>query len=339
MKVITTAHGTGGPSSYDLIEKVFKTCFSEFGITSVSENDAAEIQSESKNLIVTTDCHVVDPIIFPGGDIGKLAISGVVNDLLTRGGRPKYLSLGFILEEGLSISTLQIVVRSLASAMRECGIELLCADTKVVPARNGNPGMMISSTLLGHPLRSSLKFSGPQVGDQILVTGPLGSHGLAILQARERLPFRTTIESDCAPLLSLLAPIVMESDAIHYMRDPTRGGVNGVLHELAIQFGVSFELIERENGVGPSIPSVRAGLEILGLDPLEVANEGVMMMFVEPSNAADILARLNHHPLGQSATSIGQVIEKQAHAVTIKTQIGGRRSAAWSEGLSLPRIC
>jgi hydrogenase expression/formation protein HypE len=339
MKRITTSHGTGGPSSFDLIENIFKKCFREAGIRQVPSHDAAEFKTQTGELIITTDSHVIEPIIFPGGDIGKLAVSGVVNDLITRGGKPKYLSLGFILEEGLAFSTLQTILRSMASVMKECEIELLCADTKVVPVRNENPGMMISSTLLGEPIRAGIRLPGPKIEDQIIVTGPIGTHGLAILQAREKLPFRTTIHSDCAPLLSLLTPLFLNFDSIHYMRDPTRGGLSGVLHELSIQFGISFELTESPTGIGPTLPAVRAGLEILGLDPIDVANEGVMVIFAESSDTDSILQQLRLHPLGRHALSIGRVIEKQSHAVTLKTQIGGRRGVAWNEGLSLPRIC
>ncbi|MBN8540274.1 MAG: hydrogenase expression/formation protein HypE [Deltaproteobacteria bacterium] len=334
---ITTAHGTGGPTSHQLIDELFKK---HLAGKNLSPHDAAAFSAKGGNVIVTTDTHVVDPIIFPGGDIGRLSITGVVNDLLTRAGQAKYISLGFILEEGLELRTLEFVLTSMGKTMRECGIELLCADTKVIGGRGKTPGMMISSTLFGEPLASGISMTGPQPMDQVIVTGPVGSHGLAILQAREGLPFSTTIHSDCAPLVDLIAPILLESNSIHYMRDPTRGGVTGVLHELARQFSLSFELFESGNdGVAPTIPHVRAGLEILGLDPLEVANEGVMLIFASQDDAGQLVSRLQQHPLGRQARIIGSVKPKGEFPLTLKTALGGHRLAPWPEGLNLPRIC
>lgn len=339
MKHIITAHGTGGRTAYDLIENVFKPIFASAGLSPISSDDAATFCATSPQLLMTTDTHVIEPIFFPGGNIGTLAISGVVNDLLTRGGKPKYMSLGFILEEGLAIESLKSIVVSIATSMKDCGLELLCADTKVIASRSESPGLMITSTLVGEAIRPDLSLDGPKVGDDIIVTGPLGTHGLAILQAREKFPFHTEFQSDCAPLLDLLKGVLETSNCIHYMRDPTRGGVSGVLHELSLQFKISFELTETKSGTGPSLPAVRAALSILGLDPLDVANEGVMLLFVSPSETAEVLSNLKKHPLGEHASVIGSVVPKQRSAVILKTEIGGSRPISWPEGLSLPRIC
>ncbi|PWU20303.1 MAG: hydrogenase expression/formation protein HypE [Bdellovibrio sp.] len=360
-EVVTSAHGTGGKSSFDLVQKIFKR---HLAGPLLSPDDAAsfptplsvggEAATGVESLLVTTDTHVVDPIIFPGGDIGKLAITGVVNDLLTRGGRPQFLSLGFVLEEGLPLSSLSQIVASLAKEMNRHEIQLLCADTKVVTAREGKAGLMIASTLFGEPINpnnpnsqvggcstSAVAMSGPQVGDHLILTGPLGSHGLAVLQARETLPFQSTISSDCASLFPLLAPLLYENAKINYMRDPTRGGLAGILHELALQFKISFELDESSL---PAQPAVRAGLELLGLDLLEVANEGVMLLFVPEAESAAVVERLRMHPLGQAAVVVGKVRpSRPASAVqaplVMVTALGGRRVVPWPEALNLPRIC
>lgn len=245
--VIQQVHGTGGRSTHELVERVFRPHFRN---DLLSPHDAAEVKMGSDKLLVTTDTHVVEPIIFPGGDIGKLSATGVINDLLTRGGKPLFLSLGFILEEGLEISDLERILTSLSSVLREHGIRLLCADTKVVPSR-GQPGLMIASTLFGEPIADGFEFAGIRPEDVLIVSGPLGSHGLALLQAREKLSFKGNLASDCASLYPLFAPLLEKRERVHYLRDVTRGGLAGILHELARQFEVSFEIEEERIPVLP----------------------------------------------------------------------------------------
>jgi hydrogenase expression/formation protein HypE len=280
--------------------------------------------------------HVIDPIIFPGGDIGKLSICGVINDLLTRGGRPQFLSLGFILEEGLDIEILEKILKSMAEVLTAHDIKLLCADTKVVASRSAQPGLMIGSTLLGEKIRNHLQLSGPQVGDAILLTGAIGQHGLAVLQAREQLSFKNTYSSDCKALYSLLQPILLKTDAIHYMRDPTRGGVSAVLHELAAQFNISFEI---EESSLPVDNDVRTGLSLLGLDVLETANEGVMLLIVDALQADNLLQEIRQHADGNKAARIGSVTPASDFRLILRTVIGGQRRVPWPEALNLPRIC
>ncbi len=332
MTTIGRAHGTGGRSSHLLIEEVFRPLI---GGPLLSPDDAATIALRSGAMVVTTDVHVVEPIQFPGGDIGKLAITGVVNDLLTRGAQPRFLTLGFILEEGLLIATLREIVASIGAEMSAHGIALLCADTKVIPAR-GQPGMMIASTLFGTPLHEEIPLPGPKVGDALLLSGPLGSHGLALLVARESLPFRTTILSDCTSLYAMIAPLFSDREPLHYLRDVTRGGLAGILHELSKQFSVGFELDERAI---PVLPTVRAGLTFLGIDPLEVANEGVMLLVVPADQAERLRDRLKAHPQGERAAIVGTVVERGLAPLVVRTEVGGRRAPPWPEALALPRIC
>jgi len=329
---IERVDGTGGRSTHKLIEEIFHPLLKN---ELLSPNDAAIAPWNSRTLIVTTDAHVVEPIIFPGGDIGKLAVTGVINDLLTQGGRPLYISLTFILDEGLALTHLKQVVQSISSTLQQNSIRLLCADTKVVPAR-GQPGMMISSTLFGEPFNQSLSLPGPKAGDKLIVTAPLGAHGLALLSARENLPFETSIVSDCQSLLPLLAPLLLESRSLHCLRDITRGGLAGILHEWSQQYRVGFEIDETQL---PARAEVRAGLDLLGIDLLEVANEGVMLMAVEANSAQEVLSQLRASPLGSEATVIGETTLLNNAPLVMRTKMGGKRLVAWPEALNLPRIC
>jgi hydrogenase expression/formation protein HypE len=332
MNVVQAIHGTGGKTSNEFIKRRFATHLKS---QLLSPNDAADIPHTPLCTLITTDAHVVDPIIFPGGNIGKLAISGVINDLVTRGGKPRFISMNFILEEGLLLSELDLVVESLAKVLSEHDIKLLCADTKVVPSK-GKPGLMISSTLLGSPINHHFELQGAQEGDVIILSAPIGRHGLAILQARAQLPFQTQFESDCNSLYSMLEPLILENLKVNYMRDPTRGGLGGVLHELAEQFQLTVEIEEQKI---PVQADVKAALSLLGIDPLEVANEGVMVLVVPAHEADKVLSKLKEHELGQSACVIGKFLPKTGFSVTVRTAVGGRRVLPWPESLNLPRIC
>jgi hydrogenase expression/formation protein HypE len=333
IKKIEPVHGTGGRSTHELIKKVF---LSKLGSAQYSPHDAASFELSSPGALITTDSHVVDPIIFPGGDIGKLAVCGVINDLLTQGGRPRFLSLGFVLEEGLRIEELNHCLESMSEEILRHEIKMLCADTKVIPAKGPRSGMIIHSTLIGEkmPMKSTLQ--GPQVGDEIVLTGPLAAHGLAVLQAREGLSFKNIFKSDCRSLYTLLRPALSTNEHIHYMRDPTRGGVASVLHELSDLYKVSFELDE---SALPVSFDVRAGLDLLGLCPLEVANEGVMVVIVGAQGRSELIKSLREHPDGISACVVGRVVESGPWALTMNTAVGGRRPVSWPEAMSLPRIC
>jgi hydrogenase expression/formation protein HypE len=330
--LIGRAHGTGGRSTHKLIDEIFHPLLQN---DLLSPNDAAIVPWNSPNLIVTTDAHVVEPIIFPGGDIGKLAVTGVINDLLTQGGRPLYISLTFILDEGLALSKLKQVVQSIAVVLHENSIRLLCADTKVVPPR-GQPGMMISSTLFGEPFCPSQMFHGPKAGDKLIVTASLGSHGLALLSAREKLPFKTSIISDCQSLMPLLAPLLLENRLLHCLRDVTRGGLAGVLHEWSRQHQVGFEIDETQL---PVRAEVKAGLDLLGIDLLEVANEGVMLIALAEDSVTEVLAHLRASPMGRESAVIGETKNASKTPLVLRTKLGGRRLVAWPEALNLPRIC
>ena len=331
-KQVARAHGTGGKSAHQLIDNVFVPAL---GNPLLSPHDAAELRWNVEHMVVTNDSAVIEPIIFPGGDIGKLAITGGINDLLTRGAEAKFASIGFILNEGLSFSDLKKVLRSMGEELRAHDIAFVCADTKVVPP-SGTPGLMINTTLIGERINPSFWLPGISTGDALVVTGSLGTHGLALLQARQGLPFKTVFHSDCASLVPLLRNAFKESAPMHYLRDVTRGGLAGVLHELARQFSVSFMLNETSL---PVEPAVQAGLSMLGIDALEVANEGVMLVVIAQEYAGNFVHQLRQHPLGKDAALIGYATERSQSAVNMTTAIGGRRVVPWPEALNLPRIC
>jgi hydrogenase expression/formation protein HypE len=324
MNIITSLHGNGARSTHELIQKIFLPLLqNEF----LSPHDAAELVWHKKDLIVTTDAHVIDPCIFPGGDIGKLSVCGVVNDLITRGGKPLYLSANFILDEGLPINELQRIVTSLGQELEKNKIKLVCADTKVVPAR-GKPGLMISSTLFGEKINPDFNFTKPQPGDKIYLNKSIAEHGLSILIHRENLPFKGALESDCQSLYHDFKSIFEKNIPISYLRDCTRGGVATVAHELAQQFSISIELDESRI---PLRPDVKAALSFLGLDPLEVANEGVMLI-IAPENS-ELLQEKPH------LIEIGKIVPSSGLPVVLKTAISGQRLIPYPDHNQLPRIC
>lgn len=329
---ITSAHGTGGRSTHHLIEKVFLPFLKN---DQLSPHDAAEIKWNSGSMLITTDSTVVDPIIFPGGDAGTLSLTGGINDLLTRGGRPLYASMGFVLSENLSFDVLTQILKSISKELLSHDIKVLCADTKVISSSE-KPSLIINTTLIGSRINPNFQLGGIKKEDVLVVTGNLGTHGLALLQARQNLPFKTVFESDCASLFSLLEPEILAGVPISYMRDITRGGLAGVLHELARQFEVGFRLNEV---LLPIEPAVRSGLALLGIDPLEVANEGVMLITVPEDHADALIARLRHHKLGRFATRVGHAVAASKTPLILSTKIGGERMVPWPEALNLPRIC
>ncbi|MCJ7752570.1 MAG: hydrogenase expression/formation protein HypE [Armatimonadetes bacterium] len=316
----------------ELIERVF---VARLGTGDPPGDDAARIEGDGR-LVFTTDGFVVDPIFFPGGDIGKLAVCGTVNDLAAAGARPVALSASFILEEGLVISELERVVDSMARTAEEAGVRVVCGDTKVVP-RGTADGIYVTTSGVGMvPEGVSVSGAGARPGDVVLVSGTVGDHGLAILSVREGLEFESPIVSDCAPLAGMVGALLEAAPGVHVLRDPTRGGLATALNEIARQSGVGIEVVESAVPVGAA---VGAACELLGLDPLYVANEGKMIVMVPEGEAESALAALKAHPLGVEAAVIGRVMESARPRVTLRTALGTHRILDRQVGEQLPRIC
>lgn len=333
-KHIVLGHGSGGKLTQDLIEKLFLPNFSNDYLAQL--NDQAVLNVDGSRLAFTTDSFVVTPIFFPGGDIGRLAINGTVNDLAMSGATPRFIAAAFILEEGLATEDLARVVESMSRAVQESGVQLVTGDTKVVNRGKGDQ-VFITTTGLGIiERRIEISADRARPGDQILLSGTIGDHGMAIMSRREGLEFEGPIESDTAPLHSLVAVMLEASEQIHCLRDPTRGGVATILNEIAARSQVGMELD------GLSIPvreSVKGACEILGLDPLYVANEGKLVAIVAPEAAGPVLDRMRSHPLGHDACCIGEVVAAHPRRVLVRTEIGGRRVLDVMLGEALPRIC
>jgi hydrogenase expression/formation protein HypE len=299
-------------------------------------NDSALLNFRELRLAMSTDSYVVDPIFFPGGNIGSLAVHGTVNDLAMRGAQPCYLSVGFILEEGLEIDDLEKLLTSMAEAAREAGVQVVAADTKVVE-RGKADRIFINSAGVGI-IAPEVDVAGQNAkpGDLVLINGPVGDHGVAVLSMREGLSFQTEIKSDSAPLNGLVSDMLEVSRNIHVLRDPTRGGVATALNEVAHQSGVGIEL--EESNI-PVRPEVNAACEMLGLDPLYVANEGKVVVLVAPEDADQVLNKMRLHPLGRNSCVIGRVVSEHPGRVVLQTGIGGRRIVDMLSGEQLPRIC
>ena len=327
-------HGAGGRASHDLVAKTFIPALANPILTEL--NDSALLEFNGVRLAMSTDSYVVDPIFFPGGDIGSLAVHGTVNDLAMRGAQPSYLSVGFILEEGLELTDLERLVTSMAAAAREAGVQVVAADTKVVD--RGKADRIFINTAGVGVIAPGVDIAGQNArpGDIVLINGPMGDHGVAVLSTREGLSFQTEIESDSASLNGLVAAMLAASNKIHVLRDPTRGGVATALNEVAKQSGVGIRLEESNL---PVRPDVNAACEMLGLDPLYVANEGKALVFVAPDDAEVVLNAMRQHPLGREACVIGEVVSEHPERVVLQTGIGGRRIVDMLSGEQLPRIC
>ena len=331
---VLLAHGGGGALMHKLIEKMFIPAFSNPLIE--SRHDGATFYVNGARLAFTTDSHVVRPLFFPGGDIGTLAVNGTVNDLAMCGARPLYLSAGFILEEGLPMETLWRVVQSMRQAAEEAGVQLVTGDTKVVDRGKGD-GIFINTAGVGvieHHL-----VIGPQSvrpGDAIILSGDIGRHGIAIMAVREGLDFSGDILSDCAPLNSMVAEMLKAGVQAHCMRDLTRGGLASALVEIAEASKLHVGIEER---AVPVSEEVQGACELLGLDPLHVANEGRMVAFVPPADAECALEIMRSYPHGSEAAIIGHVTEEPRGLVTMKSTIGVSRLVDMLSGEQLPRIC
>jgi len=339
-KQIVLGHGSGGKLTAELIDKIFRPAFTNPILDKL--DDQAVVTIGGARLAFTTDSFVVTPIFFPGGDIGRLAVHGTVNDLAMSGARPLYLSAAFILEEGLAIDDLCRVVESMRAAALQSGVQFVTGDTKVVNRGKGDQ-IFITTTGIG-VIEGDLNISAERArpGDKILLSGFIGDHGMTIMSQRENLEFESAIESDCASLHGLVAAMLASPEAngdrsfLHCLRDPTRGGVATTLNEIAKTAGVGMLLLEQ------SIPvreSVKGACEVLGLDPLYVANEGKLLAIVAPEMAETVLLAMRSHEHGRDAVLIGEVVGEHPGMVLMKTEIGGTRVLDVMFGEQLPRIC
>jgi hydrogenase expression/formation protein HypE len=332
---ITLSHGSGGKATHNLIESVFAPAFANPLLDRM--DDAAIFTLDGARLAFTTDSYVVSPLFFPGGDIGTLAVHGTINDLATAGARPLYLSAGFILEEGFPVADLRRIVASMASAAAEAGVTIVAGDTKVVQ-RGKADGVFITTTGLG-VIRGGYEIgqARAQPGDKILLSGPIGDHGIAIMLAREALEIESDLRSDTAALDGLVTSLLEAvGNGVHCLKDPTRGGVATTLNEIAIASEVAIALDEQTI---PVRPEVRGACELLGLDPLTIANEGKLLAVVARDHADAALAAMRGHPLGRDAAMIGEVRDQPVGMVFLRTDIGGTRVLDMLVGDPLPRIC
>ena len=335
-KNILLGHGSGGKLSHDLITDLFVKYFSNIILD--EQTDAAVLRLGSENIAFTTDSFVVDPIFFPGGNIGKLAIAGTVNDVAVSGAKPLYLSTSFIIEEGFSIKDLEVIVKSMAEEANKAGMKIVTGDTKVVN-RGKCDKVFINTTGMGELPESNIHIgSGLYLnpGDKIIINGSLADHGMCIMAAREDIKFTTDIHSDCACLNHLIKNALDVTENIHFMRDATRGGLATVLCELAKNKNFGIEINEETLPVNEN---VRGMCELLGFDPLYVANEGKVVMVVGKEDAEKVLATLRKNDLGKDAAIIGEVVDEHKGKAWLTTGIGGRRIIDMLAGEQLPRIC
>ncbi len=331
---VDMSHGGGGRAMLQLIEELFAK---HLGNDLLAQgNDGTLLPPVGGRLVVSTDSHVVSPLFFPGGDIGCLSVHGTVNDVAVMGATPLWLTAGFILEEGFPLADLARIVASMGHAAREAGVKLVAGDTKVVEQGKGD-GIFITTTGIGI-LPDGLEISGDRArpGDAILVSGSLGDHGVAIMSQRENLSFDSPILSDTAALNGLIAAMLATGVVPRVMRDPTRGGLAATLNEIARQSRVGMHL---EEAAIPVKQEVEAACELLGLDPLNIANEGKLIVICAAEDSEKLLTALRAHPLGRDAAQVGRVVEDPHHFVQMKTRFGGRRMVDWLSGEQLPRIC
>lgn len=331
--IILLGHGSGGKLSHQLLDELI---LPHLSATPEGQNDAALLQINGGTLAFTTDGYVVDPIFFPGGNIGDLAVNGTVNDLAMMGARPLFLSVALIIEEGLEKAELSLILASMRRAADAAGVTLVTGDTKVVP-RGKADRIFITTSGIG-VLEHNLRISGASAreGDQVLVSGTIGDHGIAVLCGREGLELETGVVSDSAPLNGLVEDLLTLGGALHVLRDPTRGGVATTLKEIALQSKVTITLKEESL---PVTAGVQGACSILGLDPLYIANEGKLLALVAPERAQEALCLMRSHPLGKDASLIGQVTASSNGRLQMETLVGGMRGVEMLSGEQLPRIC
>ncbi len=333
-ETVLLGHGSGGKLSADLLRSVFLPALTNPVLERM--DDQAVVEVAGIRVAFTTDSFVVNPLFFPGGDIGSLAVHGTGNDLAMGGALPLFLSAAFIIEEGLPLEALRRVVASMQSAAAAAGVQVVTGDTKVVE-KGGADGLFINTSGLG-VVRDGLSLSADQArpGDCVIISGSIGDHGIAVMAQREGLEFETTVSSDSAPLHTLVESMLSVTTDIRCMRDPTRGGVSSTCNEIAGRSGVGIELIERNL---PVKEEVRGACEMLGLDPLYVANEGKLVAIVAPNVAEDLVAVMREHPLGREAQIIGRVTQDNPGLLTLRSNVGTVRIVDMLSGDQLPRIC
>jgi len=330
---ILLAHGSGGKLSHELVEKKFLPFLSNPALNTL---DDSAIFEASGRLAFTTDGYVVNPIFFPGGDIGKLAVCGTVNDLAMSGAKPLYLSLSAIIEEGLLLSELEQIVQSIKKSAEEAAVNIIAGDTKVVNRGQADKLFITTSGVGIIPPGVDISGANARVGDKVLLSGTIGDHGIAVMSQREGLRFSMTLESDCAPLNKLVSQMLEVSSRIHCLRDPTRGGLATTLNELARQSKVGIVVDEVKI---PVKEEVRAACELLGLDPLYVANEGKLVAIIHPADADRVLTQMKKNNYGRDAAIIGEVTDEHRGKLVMKTKLGPSRIVDMLSGELLPRIC
>ncbi|MFQ6001431.1 MAG: hydrogenase expression/formation protein HypE [Anaerolineae bacterium] len=332
---ILLAHGSGGKLSHDLIGKLFLPHFDNPILARLDDSALIELETGAR-LAFTTDSYVVSPLFFPGGDIGKLATCGTINDLSMSGAKPLYMSASFIIEEGFPIADLKRIVLSMRKVAEESGVKIVAGDTKVV-GEGAADGIFVNTTGLGLiPDEVHISGANAQPGDMIMVSGTLGDHGIAIMSQREGLEFASSLESDCAPLQGLVARMLEASLEIHCLRDPTRGGLATTLNEMAAQSQATFLIEEKKIPVREEVQGI---CELLGLDLLYLANEGKLVAVVPPHAAGKVLEAMRGHPYGKDSVVIGRVLSDHPGRVIMKTTLGAHRLVEMAVGELLPRIC
>ena len=333
LKRILLGHGSGGVLMHDLIKR---TIMSGLNLKEARYDDSAIIDINGERFAFTTDSYVVDPLFFPGGNIGDLAINGTVNDLAVMGARPLFISLSFILEEGFETDKFDTILSSIEKTARKSGVEIITGDTKVVNKGKGD-GIFINTSVIGM-IESGVEISGSnaKVGDKIIISGPIGNHGIAVIAERNGIKLEPPIKSDTAPLNLLTMDMLKATKNIHAMRDPTRGGIATTLKEIAVASGVCIEIYEDKI---PIEDGIRAACELLGFEPFYVANEGILVAFVPEGDAERVLDVMRKNHLGKNAEIIGEVKENPKKMVLLKTSIGGTRIIDMLTGEQLPRIC
>lgn len=331
---VAMTHGSGGRATAELIRSIFAKHFSNEWLD--QRHDGAVLPPITNPVAVSCDAHVVKPLFFPGGDIGRLAVAGTVNDVSVCGAKPLWLAASFILEEGLPFEVLDRVCASMAATAKEAGVAIVTGDTKVVD-RGLADGLYISTAGIGEKITSrTIEGTEAKPGDVVIVTGTMGDHGTAILSEREGMSFGTTIESDAAPLNAVVAAVLEAAPDTHVLRDPTRGGLATTLNEIATESNTGILLDE---ALIPVKPEVKAACEFLGLDPLYVANEGKLIVICPEAQAEAALAAIRTSPYGRDAAVVGRATEENAGFVEMTTLMGGRRGVDWLTGEQLPRIC
>ncbi len=332
---IDMGHGAGGRASAQLIEELFVAELDNPLLRQGNDGAAFDIPAGAK-MVMATDGHVVSPLFFPGGDVGCLSVHGTLNDVAVMGAHPLYLSASFIIEEGFPLADLKRIVQSMARAARDAGVPVITGDTKVVEKGNGD-GVFISTTGIG-VVAPGIDVSGANArpGDVVLLSGTIGDHGVAVMSQRESLEFETTILSDTAALHTLVAALLKVAPGVRVMRDPTRGGLGTTLNEIARQSDVGMLI---EEAAIPVLPQVDAACELLGLDPLYVANEGKLVVICDLQDEQAVLQAMRSHPLAERSVRIGVATQDPDHFVQMNTRFGGRRVIDWLSGEQLPRIC